>query len=74
MGRIIPYMKWKNKKCLKPPTRYIIHENFTNQQTTAHHLVLEWNQENMVCSLYLATIKKAPGKYLITSDHWNQLD
>ena len=22
MGRIIPYMKWKNKKCSKPPTRY----------------------------------------------------
>jgi len=23
VGMIIPYMKWKNKKCLKPPTRLI---------------------------------------------------
>ena len=35
MGRIIPY-SMENKKCLKPPTRYIIHAIIHLQKFNEH--------------------------------------
>ena len=65
MGRIIPY-SMENKKCLKPPTRYIIHAIIHFQKFNEHQPIWFGRMKNyqgplilMVTVSYTASIDPA---------------